>query len=91
MTTSVKKDGNYEPVIAGVLNSDGSTPTMVQADLNLHAIAIGNNTTGSVTASADARRDANSVTTMLAVASDGSGIPVQLAVDSSGNLLVQST
>lgn len=88
--TDAKRDNNSVTVAIGVLNSDGATPTPVQASAAAHSVNINDGTTGSVNAKADARRDGNSVTTLLAQASDGSGT-IELAVDSSGNLLTQST
>lgn len=87
---SIKRDTNSIPVISGVLNSDGVTPTMVQIDPTTHILSVSDGTTGTVNASANACRDENSVPTKLAFASDGSGT-VELAVDSSGNLLIQTT
>ena len=76
--------------MSGVLNTDGVTPTPVQANPTTHAIDVHDAATGTITARADAHRDDNSSPTLLAYASDGSGI-VELAVNSAGKLLVKST
>lgn len=76
--------------MSGVLNTDGVTPTPVQANPTTHSLQVHDAATGAVTARSDAHRDENSSTTLLAYASDGSGI-VELAVNSSGKLLVKST
>ena len=89
--TQAVRDENRIPSILGVLNTDGATPTMVEANPTNHGIEISDGTTGTVTASEQARRDQNVVTTMLAVSNSDGTTRVQLAVNSSGQLLVQST
>lgn len=89
--TQIPRDENGVTAIVGVLNSDGVTPTLVEADPTNHGIEVSDGTTGTVTASAQARRDQNVVTTMLAASSSDGVTPVQLAVDSSGNLLIKTT
>lgn len=91
MTNAIKRDGNSQAVAAGILNTDGVTPTMVTSDPTLHLLMVDDASTGSVSASADARRDDNSITTLLAASSSDGSTPVELAVNSSGQLLVQST
>lgn len=87
--TQAKRDNNGISVLLGVLNTDGSIPTPIKVNASNHAIKAIDAATGTPTASTDARRDENTVVTMI-VSSTG-GTRVQLPVDSSGNLLIQST
>lgn len=88
---TIKKDNNSVNIAAGVLNTDGETPTMLEADPSDHSLDVDDNTTGSDAGSNNASRDDNRVTTLLAVSSSDESTPVPLFVDSDGNLLVDST
>jgi hypothetical protein len=87
--TQAKTDNNRVRTLLGVLNTDGSVPTPVKVNPANHALKAVDANTGAPTASQDARRDENQVTTMIV--SSTSGVLVELPVDSSGNLLIQST
>ena len=85
------RDDNRIPVLQGVLNTDGLTPTDIQADPSAHTIASDDNTTGSDNGPTDAKRDGNYVPTAMAVSESDGTTPVVLYADSSGNLLIDST
>lgn len=74
----------------GVLDSDGSTPTPVQA--NPSGFIMTNDGTGGASLSGDdSYRDENFVTTLLAVSEADGVTPVPLQVNSSGELLIDSS
>lgn len=77
--------------MTGVLNTDGVTPTRIQATPGSHTILLDDDTTGSDLGADIAARDANSVPVLMAVSSADGVTPVPLYVDSSGQLLVKST
>lgn len=87
--TNAKLDNNSVPVAEGVLNTDGATPTMIEANPSTHILDVSNGTDGSDFGNDWAARDNNAKPTMLAT--DASGNIIPLYVDSSGNLLVKST
>lgn len=87
--TDAKRDNNMVPIILGVLNTDGLTPTPPQIDPTTHVLQVLDGTTGSDLGNDAAARDNNSVTTMTATDSNGTIIP--LYVNSSGQLLIQTT
>ena len=89
--TQARKDNNKVDTMLGTLNSDGITPTLIEANPTSHGLVISDNTTGTDQSSVkSAKRDDNYVPALL-VASETDGItPVQLYVNSSGQLLVDS-
>ena len=89
--TQAKKDQNQIPVILGVLNTDGETPTPPTADPTTHALGTSNGTTGSDLSGDIASRDENGTTTMIVVSEVDGITPVELYVNSSGKLLIKST
>lgn len=88
--TEFARDENYVPVAGGVLNSDGVTPTPLEADPTSHALDIDDDTTGSDNSGNNAYRDNNYVTTLIATSESDGKTPVPLYVDSNGNLLIDS-
>ena len=74
----------------GALNTDGVTPTPVQADPTDHTIMTDDNTTGSDISDPPAIRDANRVTGLMAVSEVDGVTPVPLYVNSDGELLIDS-
>ena len=88
---NAKKDNNKVPVIMGVLNTDGATPTMIEADPSTHSIEVSDGTTGSDLGSNNAARDANGETVLMAVSDVDGSTPVPLYVSSNGELLIQTT
>ena len=86
-----KRDNNYIPTALGVLDSDGTTPTRIEADPTTHSVAVDDDTTGSDAGPNRAQKDSNKVATLMAASSSGDGTPVTLFIDSSGFLLVDST
>ena len=87
--TNAKVDNNSVPVAMGVLNTDGATPTMLEADSTTHSLDVSDGTTGSDFGNDWAARDDNAKPTMLATDANGNIIP--LYVDSTGHLLIKST
>ena len=85
------RDNNHIPTMIGVLNTDGTTPTRVQADPDTHFVKASDAATGSDAGNKRAYRDNNNVTTLVAESSAGDGVIINLYVDSSGRLLIQST
>lgn len=88
--TDAKRDNNQVPVMLGVLDSDGETPTMVKVVAATHVVCIDDNTTGSDNSRDDAYRDNNQVTTLLGVSEADGVTPVPIYVNSSNELLVDS-
>jgi len=84
-----KRDNNQVPVIMGVLNTDGVTPTRMEADPTTHVLDISDGTTGSDFGQEHAARDNSG--NPVATATDANGAIINLYVDSSGNLLIDST
>lgn len=84
------KDSNNVPVMIGILNTDGSTVSLIYAT-PAHLLNIDDNTTGSDNGPINAKRDENVETVLMAVSSSDGVTPVCLYVDSSNNLLVDST
>ena len=89
--SNVPRDENHVPTILGALNTDGVTPTPVQADPTAHTIKISDGTTGSDLGPTNDVRDENRVTGLMAVSEVDGTTPVVLYVNSSGELLVDST
>ncbi len=87
--TNSKVDNNSVPVAEGVLNTDGATPTQLEANPTSHSLDVADGTTGTDFGNDWAARDDNAKPTMLATDANDNIIP--LYVDSSGNLLVKST
>lgn len=85
-----KRDDNYIPVAIGVLDSDGVTPTMLEADPTSHILDVEDNTDGSDNSGDNAYRDDNNISTLIAVSESDGSTPVPLYVDSDGNLLIDS-
>lgn len=84
-----KRDNNGVEVMMGALNTDGETPTRLQADPSTHVLQVDDNTTGSDAGKDLARRDGSGVPTLCAT--DSSGNIITLFVNSSGQLLIQSS
>lgn len=82
------KDNNRIPVMQGVLDSDGTTPTSIAIEPATHRVLIDEGPSGSDNGPVDAKRDGNYVSTMIATSSSDGVTPVALYVDSSNNLLV---
>lgn len=86
-----KRDENNVTTITGVLNSDGETIVVVEADPTTHGLSVNNATTGSDNGPIEALRDENFVPTLLAVSGDDGETIVPLYVDSDGKLLIDET
>jgi len=84
-------DDNHVPSLLGVLNSDGSTITPIQADPSTHAVLISDGTTGSDFGPAQAKFDDNHVPVMMAVSETDGITPVVVYANSLGGILVDST
>lgn len=84
-----KYDDNQVPVLMGVLNTDGVTPTAVKATPSTNVINISDATTGSDLGKDLAARDNNG--NPVAIATDANGTIINLYVNSSGQLLIDST
>jgi len=87
----IKKDDNLVPAIAGVLNTDGATPTRVKVNATTHILTVLDGTTGSDLGNDLAARDNSGNPVMIAVSETDGSTPVPLYVDSNGNLLIDST
>lgn len=88
---NAKHDNNQIPVAIGLLNTDGSTPTMIKANPSTNIMQVDDATTGSDLTGDDALRDDNRHTVLLATSSTDGSTPVPLYVNSSGQLLIDST
>ncbi len=86
-----KRDQNNVPTLLAVLNTDGTTVGMVDANPATHSLAVNNNTTGSDSGPTRALRDENFVPTMLAVSSADGTTLIPLYVDADGKLLIDET
>lgn len=84
-------DENGNQSMTGLLNTNGTTITRVEADPTTHEMEVDDNTTGSDNGGNHAFFDGNQRTTMFAESSDGDGVLVSLYVNSSGQLLVDSS
>ena len=73
----------------GVLNTDGTTPTLTRIDPTTHVLDISDGTTGSDFGADIIVRDDNSETVLAAT--DANGNIINLYVNSSGQLLIDST
>ena len=76
------RDQNRKPVIMGVSNIDGSTPTAPYVNPTTHELMVDNGSTGTDLSGDEAYRDGNRVTTMIGVSSDDGVTPVPVYVDS---------
>lgn len=85
-----KRDENHVPTLQAVLNTDGLTPTNVEADPATNRLSMLNGTSGSDNGPTDAKRDGNYVTGFVAVSETDGETPVVLYVNSSGQLLIDS-
>jgi hypothetical protein len=85
---NAKKDNNSVPVLIGLLNSDGTTPTLLKANAGKHNLRVQDLSTGSDLSGDDAVRDDNGYPVALAVSSADGVTPVPLYVDSNGKLLI---
>lgn len=89
--TDAPRDNNQIPTALGTLQSDGETPTPIEADPSSHTLATDDGTTGSDNSSSDeAYRDNNHNPVMIAVSESDGITPVHLYVDGDGKLLVDS-
>lgn len=84
------RDNNRIPIATGLLNTDGTTPTMLKANPTSHIMDYSDGSTGSDLSGDNAVRDDNRVTTLIAVSSSDGTTPVPLYINSSGELLVNS-
>lgn len=85
----IKSDNNQIAVMAGVLNTDGDTPTMVKINPSTHVLDTSDGTSGSDLGDDIIARD-NSGETVMA-ATDANGNIINLYVNSSGQLLIKSS
>ena len=88
---NAKRDDNYLPTAIGVLNTDGSTPTLLEATAATNVLDVDDDTSGSDNGGSNAVKDDNRVSTLMATSEADGVTPVALYVDSSGNLLIDST
>lgn len=86
-----KRDENHIPTLLCTLDSDGETPTLVEANPTTGALMFDDNTTGSYTSDAIAERDENRVPVLMAVSSVDGETPVAVYANSSGEILIDST
>lgn len=91
MPISLARDANRQTMIAGVLNTDGSTVTAIYVNPANNAVKALDNTTGSSFTTTNIQRDANRATTIWGVSSADGTTPVSIYCDSSGNLLIDSS
>lgn len=89
--SNAKRDGNNVVTSLAVLNTDGTTVSIVKANVTTHSLSVDNNTTGSDNGPTRALRDENFVPTLLAVSSVDGTTHVPLYVDSNGKLLIDET
>lgn len=85
------RDNNQVPVVLGVLNSDGATPTAIRCNPDSKAVKFSDGDSGSDAGPTNAARSANRVPTLMGVSSVDGTTPVPIYVDSSGNLLTKTT
>jgi hypothetical protein len=88
---SASRDDNRVPVILGVLNTDGSTPTAINSIATFHSLSVSNGTSGSDAGGGSAQHDNNRVPTLIAVSNSDGVTPVAVYVTSGGALLIQDT
>jgi len=88
---NAERDDNNIPTIIAVLNTNGTTVGVVDANPTTHSLSVDNNTTGSDNGPTRALRDENFVPTLIAVSSVDGVTPVALYVDSDGKLLIDET
>lgn len=84
-----KRDDNRIPTIMGVLNTDGATPTRIEANPTTHILDVSDGSSGSDFGSNNAARDNSGEPVLLAVSNADGATPVPLYVDSNGNLLIK--
>lgn len=85
-----QKDDNNISTIQGLLNTDGATPTNLEADPTSHILDADDGTTGSDNGGSRALRDDNHTPVAIAVSELDGTTPVALYVDANGNLLIDS-
>ena len=90
MVISLPRDANRQTMLAGVLNTDGSTVTAVYVNPTTHGVKYVDATTGSSFTTTTIQRDANRATTIWGVSSSNGVTPVSIYCDSSNNLLIDS-
>ena len=88
---NAKKDENGVSTLIAALNTNGTTPTLVQVNSSNNSLKVSNGTTGSNNGRNIAYRDENSVPVLMAVSSSDGVTPVEVYADSSGNLLIKTT
>lgn len=88
---NASRDQNSVPTLLGALNTDGTTPIKVLANITFNTLKVSNGVGGSDFGRTVATRDQNSVPVLMAVSSADGVTPVEVYADSSGNLLIQST
>lgn len=86
-----KRDDNLVITVMGVLNTDGATPTRLQANPTTHGILISDGTSGTDFGSDNAARDNSGYPVLLAVSNSDGSTPVPLYINSSGQLLIKTT
>jgi hypothetical protein len=85
---TINRDDNQVPVIAGVLNTDGITPTRIKIDPSTHVLQVSDGATGSDLGNDIAARDDNG--NPVLIATDASNNIIPLYVDSNGRLLIEA-
>lgn len=88
---TAKIDNNNIPSIIGVLNTDGTTITLLKADPSMHSIDVNDDGGGSDLGGDDALSDDNKIRVLLAVSETDESTPVPLYIDTDGKLLIQTT
>ena len=88
---NAQRDENHVTTMLGVLNTDGTTPTLVKANATNHTIDTHDNTSGSDFGGDVGVKDENHVTSLMAVSSADGVTPVLLYVNSSGELMIDSS
>lgn len=85
---NAKKDENHVSTLTGVLDSDGSTITLIKVDVNRNRLKVSDGTGGSDNGPTNAKMDENHIPTLIAVSSTDGTTPVVVYADSNGALLV---
>lgn len=86
-----KIDNNQISTMTGMLNTDGITPTRMQADPTGHTLLASDGTSGSDFGSDNAGQDNNGIRILMAVSEVDGTTPVPLYINSSGQLLIDTT
>lgn len=82
-----KRDQNRITTLLGALNTDGITPTIINANPSTHRLSVSGSMAG-VSGSMAAPRDENRVTVVMGVSSVDGITPVPIYSDSLYNLLI---